>query len=427
MQAPNRSMESVTSSFRPVPMTGVIYVMSEASRQGYRQGHEEWANFGQGQPEASALPGAPDRVEQIAVSETENEYAPVSGIWEMREAVANFYNQNYRKGMPSQYSAENVCIAPGGRAALTRIAAALGSINLGHFLPDYTAYEELLGTFRSFTPIPIMLKAENGYQFTTADLQNEIIGRGLGGLLLSNPCNPTGKLISGGPLREWVNTSRNLNCSLIIDEFYSHYIWDALDTSNHMVSSAAYVEDVDKDPVMLLDGMTKNWRYPGWRVSWIVGPKPLIKAAASTGSYLDGGASHPMQTASIPLLQQDSTQKETDAIQEVFLKKRKYLLEQLQRLGIPAEFNPQGAFYAWVSLKHLPEPWNDGMEFFRAALKEKVIVVPGQFFDIDPGGRRSLRHSRFRSNLRLSFGPSLEQVKRGVAGLERVLKNISGN
>ena len=45
---------------------------------------------------------------------------------------------------------------------MTRTAAALGSINLGHFLPDYTAYEELLEIFRGFAPIPILLERERG-------------------------------------------------------------------------------------------------------------------------------------------------------------------------------------------------------------------------------------------------------------------------
>ena len=38
--------------------------------------------------------------------------------------------------MKSQYKAENVCICGGGRSSLTRAVAALGEVNLGHFLPD---------------------------------------------------------------------------------------------------------------------------------------------------------------------------------------------------------------------------------------------------------------------------------------------------
>ena len=112
--------------------------------------------------------------------------------------------------MPSQYSAENVSICGGGRAALTRAAAALGQVNLGHFLPDYTAYKELLDVFKACTAIPIALDGERGYAFPAEELRREIQGRGLSALLLSNPCNPTGRLIQGEELARWVHAAREL-------------------------------------------------------------------------------------------------------------------------------------------------------------------------------------------------------------------------
>ncbi|MGH2668507.1 MAG: pyridoxal phosphate-dependent aminotransferase, partial [bacterium] len=112
--------------FRPVPFTGVIYVMAEAARRGFRHGHPEWCNLGQGMPETGPLPGSPPRVHQVAISPDDQEYAPVPGIWELRRAVANLYNQLFRQGKPSQYTERNVCISGGGRMSLTRAVAALG-------------------------------------------------------------------------------------------------------------------------------------------------------------------------------------------------------------------------------------------------------------------------------------------------------------
>src|SRR5437762_6419239 len=120
--------------------------------------------------------------------------------------------------MGSKYSADNVSVSGGGRAALTRAAASLGHVNLGHFLPDYTAYEELLDIFKAFTAIPILLEPERGYAFSIADLRREIEGRGLSALLLSNPSNPTGKLIGGDELASWVALAREYQCTLMLDE-----------------------------------------------------------------------------------------------------------------------------------------------------------------------------------------------------------------
>ena len=145
------------AAFRPVPRTGVIYVTVEAQKRGYTHDAPDWCNLGQGQPDTSPLPGAPERVTNIPVHPEDLDYAPVPGVWELREAVAGLYNQLFRRGMKSKYSAENVAIAGGGRVAVMRACAAIAPIHLGHFLPDYTAYEELLDVFRRFLPIPILL------------------------------------------------------------------------------------------------------------------------------------------------------------------------------------------------------------------------------------------------------------------------------
>ncbi len=404
--------------FRAVPRTGVIFVTAEAAKRGYRSGAPDWVNLGQGMPETGPLPGAPPRVQSIAVELDDQEYAPVPGLWELREAIARLYNTLHRQGRAS-YTAENVCVSGGGRSALTRACAALGEIHLGHFLPDYTAYEELLGIFRNFVPTPILLEREKRYTFSVDDLRREVLGRGLSAVLLSNPCNPTGKTVQGEALAAWVRTSRELGCALIFDEFYSHYIWSK--EPSRIVSATEFVEDVDRDPVVVLDGLTKNWRYPGWRVTWAVGPRAVIEAMSSAGSFLDGGGSRPLQRAAIPLLDPDFTLREAAAIQTAFAKKRALLLGRLTKMGFEIDCDPEGTFYAWASTRALPKALADGMAFFRAALEEKVICVPGEFFDVNPGKRRADRPSRFREQVRFSFGPAYEACAEGMDRLERLV------
>jgi N-succinyldiaminopimelate aminotransferase len=414
-------MSDEHSAFRPVPRTGVIYVTTEAQKRGFSPSDPDWCNLGQGQPETGELPGAPARVRHVDVALDDQDYAPVAGLWELREAIASLTNSLYRRGMPSQYSAENVCVSGGGRAALTRAAASLGQCNLGHFLPDYTAYEELLDIFKAFTSIPILLEGERGYAFSSEDLRREILGRGLSAILMSNPCNPTGKAVEGQDLSRWVAVARELDCTLLLDEFYSHYIYRAPPGRLPIESAARYVEDVDRDPIVVLDGLTKNWRYPGWRVTWALAPKNAVEAFASAGSFLDGGGSKVLQRAAIALLAEDHVIAETKAIHAAFRPKRDYLLSQLQRLGVRVDRAPDGTFYVWGCVEDLPPPLNDGMGFFRAALEEKVIVVPGEFFDVNPGKRRQGRTSRFKGYVRFSFGPAMSVLEKAVARLERLV------
>jgi aspartate/methionine/tyrosine aminotransferase len=372
------------AAFRPVPRTGVIYVTVEAQKRGFALDAPGWCNLGQGQPDTGALPGAPDRVTNIEVHPGDLDYAPVAGVWELREAVAGLYNKLFRRGMQSQYSAENVCVAGGGRVAVMRACAAIAPIHLGHFLPDYTAYEELLDVFRRFLPIPILLDPKHAYEFTRGELEEEILGRGLSAILASNPCNPTGKVVQGDALAGWVETARDLNCALLLDEFYSHYVWTE---SPSIVSAARYVEDVDQDPIVVFDGLTKNWRYPGFRVSWIVGPKRV---------------------------QEKPTLAEAKAVHAEFMMKRDFLVEGLKDIGVRFNLEPQGTFYAWGDLSGLPPSLRNSDDFFKAALDRQVICVPGHFFDVNPGKRRTGRPSRFVQHMRFSFGPPMSVLEEAL-------------
>ena len=79
----------------------------------------------------------------------------------------------------------------------------------------------------------------------------------------------------------------------------------------------------------------------------------------------------------------------------------------------------------WASAAHLPASISDGMSFFRAALDRKVITVPGEFFDVDPGKRRGGRKSRFRRHLRFSFGPPMAKLETALTRLSEMISETS--
>ena len=431
MQSKNQINNNYTNDhYRAVPRTGVIYVMTEATKLGFSATDKNWTNLGQGAPETGMLTDDVERITNIKVGENDYEYAPVDGLKYLKIAVANLYNERFRVGKKSKYTEKNIAICSGGRLALTRVVSILGRINVGHFLPDYTAYEELLGSFGTFQAIPIIRDPNAGFSFGVESLREEILGRGLSAVLLSNPSNPTGHVVERGELKEWVSLGKELDCSLIFDEFYSHYLYS--DSGNELnlntkktpklLSAAEFVHDVNKDNVIILDGLTKNWRYPGFRLSWTVAPESIIESLASAGSFLDGGCARPIQVEACNLVKKEIANKTALAIQNTFRAKRDFLISGLKSLGIQTDPTPQGAFYCWGDLSNLPKKFSCGMSFFKEALKKKVIVVPGEFFDINPGNRRPNRKSRFTQFARFSFGPSMDSLERGVESLRKMLK-----
>jgi aspartate/methionine/tyrosine aminotransferase len=116
--------------------------------------------------------------------------------------------------------------------------------------------------------------------------------------------------------------------------------------------------------------------------------------------------------------------EETAAIRAAFLRKRELLTRGLQEAGVRFDLEPEGTFYCWGDVSELPAPINDGMAFFRAALQRQVICVPGEFFDVNPGKRRSGRPSRFRQYVRFSFGPEEAAVLEGVRRIQAMVREL---
>ena len=114
----------------------------------------------------------------------------------------------------------------------------------------------------------------------------------------------------------------------------------------------------------------------------------ILGSIGSCGSYLDGGANAPFQEAAVPMLEPSLVQREMVALQRHFRDKRDYVVRRLRDMGFVIKYVPDSTFYLWLNLEGLPGPISDGLNFFQACLEEKVIVVPGIFFDLNPARRR---------------------------------------
>lgn len=409
-------------AFREVPFMGVIFVVHEAMKRGFVNGHPDWSNLGQGQPEVGPMEGAPERIADVHIEPQDHAYGPLEGIPELREVIAAHYNRLYRTGMKSQYTAENVCIAQGGRLALSRAMIALGATSVGYQTPDYTAYEDMFNLHLSRIDTHLVrAHPDDGFIIPPKRLEQEISERDLGAFIISNPCNPTGALLEGENLERWLAVARRYGVSLLLDEFYSHFIYTADgEPGGGPVSAAPFVEDVNREPAILFDGLTKSYRYPGWRVGWALGPPEIVETLARTASALDGGPSRIAQRAAIEALEPARADQETAALREVFSRKRSTMLEALKRMGVRFAHEPLGTFYCWGTLEDLAEPFDDAMSFFWNALDYRVMTVPGQFFDVNPGKWRKAP-SPYEKWMRFSFGPPMDNMAQGLDRLKKML------
>jgi hypothetical protein len=135
---------------------------------------------------------------------------------------------------------------------------------------------------------------------------------------------------------------------------------------------------------------------------------PLVRPPLAPPCVLSS-ASHLLQVAAIPLLSPSVVRTNRLALQHHFKWKRDHVLSRLEAMGFEIANKPTSTFYIWLPLKSLPAPLSTGLVFFEECLKEKVIVVPGQFFDLSTSFVASLAIQEARSDLVLlgcrSFAP----------------------
>ena len=177
--------------------------------------------------------------------------------------------------------------------------------------------------------------------------------------------------------------------------------------------------------MVIFDGLTKNWRYPGWRVTWTVGPKQVIEAVASAGSFLDGGGSKPLQRAAIPLLEDAHVVAETRPSTPPSARSATSCSRGWSGWGSRIDRAPEGTFYVWGNVAGLPPPLDDGMGFFRAALEQAGDLRAGRVLRREPGQAPRQRASRFRRYVRLSFGPAMDNLETALARLETLIAALT--
>ena len=409
---------------RYVPYMGVIWTVNEASKLGFYNGHPDWCNVGQGQPEVGTIDGAPDRIESLKLQPSDAAYGPVGGTLEVREAIADWVNRTYRKGM-SQYTAENVSFACGGRLALTRLYSIFkDGARIAYKNPDYTAYEDYLYPLRHNCEL-IELRAEekDGFTVPVERFENFMHDVRPNAFVFSNPCNPTGQVIKDEAMDRFIEAARKENCLLGADEFYATFSYNEDGSpAEKAVSALPYVKDINRDPVIVFDGLTKGFRYPGWRAGWAIGPKYLIEMINRAASAVDGGPSTMVQRGVIEELAEGHAEAELLATRKEFAVKRKMMMEGLAELGIHTPANqPLGTFYLWASIENLPGKLSDADYFFHACLQKKVITVPGHFFDVRPFRVRPTNEP-YRHWVRFSYGPNRQTIK---TALERIAQVIA--
>ncbi|WP_305856573.1 methionine aminotransferase [Balneatrix alpica] len=223
-----------------------------------------------------------------------NQYAPMTGVPALRQALSLKTEQLYgRKTCPDT----EVTITSGATEAIFAVISAL--VRTGDevivFDPAYDCYEPAISLNGGLTHhLPLMPPD------FSIDWQRlaEAIHAGTRLIILNNPHNPTGALLSAADLQQLAELLRDTDVLLLGDEVYEHIVFDG----QPHASLLSHPELAQRS--LVVSSFGKTYHTTGWKVGYCIAPAPLTTEVRKVHQYLTFSTITPVQLALADFVQQ---------------------------------------------------------------------------------------------------------------------------
>jgi aspartate aminotransferase len=367
----------------------------------------------QGRPVISFAAGEPDfatpahvvEAALAAVKDPKNHrYTPAAGLPALREAIA----VKTLRDSGWAVEASQVVVTNGGKQAVYQACATI--LDPGDELlvptPYWTTYPEAIA-LAGGVPIEVFAGADQDYKVTVNQLEAARTPK-TKALLFVSPSNPTGAVMKHEETKAIGEWAAKHGLWVIADEIYQNLVYE--EGVDHAVSIIEAVPAL-ADRCILVNGVAKTYAMTGWRLGWMVGPKPAMSAAANLQSHLSSNVSNISQLAALAALTGDQSAART--MRDAFNTRRRVIVDGLNAIeGINCP-EPMGAFYVYPDVSGLlGKEWagrraNTSLELADMILDEcEVAVVPGEAFG--PSGY-----------LRFSYALGDADLAEGIARLQK--------
>lgn len=362
----------------------------------------------EGRPVISYAAGEPDfatpahivDVARAALDDPKNfRYTAAAGLPVLRQAIA----AKTARDSGWDIDPAQVIVTNGGKQAVYQAFQVLLDPGDEVLLPApyWTSYPEAI-QLADGVPVEVFAGADQGYKVTVEQLEAARTER-TKVLLFVSPSNPTGAVYSPEETRaigEWAEAN---GLWVVADEIYQNLVYDG-------VRAVSIVEAVPAltDRTILVNGVAKTYAMTGWRLGWMMGPADIIKGASNLQSHLCSNVNNIAQLAAAAAL--NGPQEPVEEMRLAFDRRRKLIVEELNKVPGFHCPTPEGAFYAYVDVRDAlgreirgVTP-NTSLELADLILDQaEVAAVPGEAFG--PSGY-------LRFSYALGDEPLLEGIRR---------------
>jgi len=327
-----------------------------------------------------------------AIKEKKFYYTSAKGLIELREKISKYYYEEYNVNI----SPDRIIITPGTSGAFLVVFGILINNKDKRIVlsdPCYPCYKNFV-YFLDSKPIFIPVSALEHYQIMPDKLMEL---KNVSAIMVSSPSNPTGTLYKKEIFKKLIEIAEKKNIWFISDEIYHGLIYD----------SKPYSALEFSDNTIVINGFSKYFCMPGFRIGWVILPNKLVRKAEIIIQNIFISTNTPAQYAA-----QEAFDKEhLKIVKETFKKRRDFLYNMLKDIFIIKPI-PEGAFYIWANISQYS---NNSIDFCKNLLQKKgVAITPG----IDFGLNNTEKFVRF------AYTRDISELAEGVKRIKEFISLI---
>ena len=356
--------------------------------------------FGAGEPDFDTPTHIKDAAIR-AINEGKTKYTPVSGIVELREAVADMFGRDY--GV--EFSCDEILVSCGGKHSLFNIFMSV--LNRGDeviiqspYWVSYPAIVEICGG----KPVIVETSSDSNFKMSPEQIKEKLSVK-TKAIILNSPSNPTGAAYNKDEIKELVETVKDKDIFIISDDIYYKITYDDFEFYNPLMLFPEL-----KEKIIISNGVSKTYSMTGWRIGFTAADKKIISAMSKVQGQ---STSNPTSIAQYAALEAVSgNQSFISSMVEKFKERRDFIVEELNSVEGVRCNKPEGAFYVFPEISGVMQRkgFQGSADFSKKLLEEKqVAVVPGIAFGND-------------NHIRISYATSFENIRKGIARIKDFCK-----
>ena len=348
----------------------------DAKAKALKAAGEHVIGFGAGEPDFPTPAHIVDAAVEACRDPANHHYTPTSGIPALREAIA----AKTKRDSGFEVAAGQVLVTNGGKQAVANAFAVLcdPGDEVIVLAPYWTTYPESIA-LAGGTPVYVSSDETTGFRSSVADLEAAWTPN-TKALLFVSPSNPTGAVYPRALIEEIGRWAVSKGIWVITDEIYEHLVYG---TAEHHSMPVVVPELAER--CIVVNGVAKTYAMTGWRVGWMIGPNDAIAAATNIQSHETSNVSNVAQRAALAAV--SGGLEDVAMMREHFDRRRQTIVKMLNEIDGVVCPEPEGAFYAYPSVKGLlgksicGERPQSSAELAELCINEaKVAAVPGEAF-----------------------------------------------